>query len=264
MKKKILLSSLIVLLLLLAGSCLTYAKSKAKKVDVMFLHDTHSHLNSFATVEDGKSQVLGGFARLKTLIEEQKKENPDTLLLDAGDFSMGTLIQVMYEEEASEIRMLGELGIDVTTLGNHEFDYKATGLSNMLNRAVESGDALPEIVLSNVDWQAMQKEGLTKEQKFLKEAFEAYGIKEYKVVEKNGVEIAVMGVFGNDAFDCVVNCPLVFKDPVEAAKDTVAKIKKHENVDMIVCVNHAGTWDDKDKSEDEILAKSVPEIACSQ
>ena len=260
MKKKILLSSLIVLLLLLAGSCLTYAKSKAKKVDVMFLHDTHSHLNSFATVEDGKSQVLGGFARLKTLIEEQKKENPDTLLLDAGDFSMGTLIQVMYEEEASEIRMLGELGIDVTTLGNHEFDYKATGLSNMLNRAVESGDALPEIVLSNVDWQAMQKEGLTKEQKFLKEAFEAYGIKEYKVVEKNGVEIAVMGVFGNDAFDCVVNCPLVFKDPVEAAKDTVAKIKKHENVDMIVCVNHAGTWDDKDKSEDEILAKSVPEI----
>lgn len=260
MKKKILLSSLIVLLLLLAGSCLTYAKLKAKKVDVMFLHDTHSHLNSFATVEDGKSQVLGGFARLKTLIEEQKKENPDTLLLDAGDFSMGTLIQVMYEEEASEIRMLGELGIDVTTLGNHEFDYKATGLSNMLNRAVESGDALPEIVLSNVGWQAMQKEGLTKEQKLLKEAFEAYGIKEYKVVEKNGVEIAVMGVFGNDAFDCVVNCPLVFKDPVEAAKDTVAKIKKHENVDMIVCVNHAGTWDDKDKSEDEIIAKSVPEI----
>ena len=59
-----------------------------------------------------------------------KEENPDTLLLDAGDFSMGTLVQVMYEEEASEIRMLGELGMDAITLGNHEFDYKAEGLAN--------------------------------------------------------------------------------------------------------------------------------------
>ena len=260
MKKKFLVSSILVLLVLLAGSCLTFAKSKAKKVDVMFVHDTHSHLNDFATVEDGESQVLGGFAKLKTLIQEQKKENPDTLLLDAGDFSMGTLIQVMYEEEASEIRMLGELGIDVTTLGNHEFDYKAKGLANMLNRAVESGDALPEIVLCNVDWKAMQKDGLTKEQKLLKEAFGNYGIKEYVVVEKDGVKIAVTGVFGKDALDCVPNCPVIFKDPVEAAKDTVAKIKKNEEVDMIVCVNHVGTWDDPDKSEDEIIAKSVPEI----
>lgn len=64
---------------------------------------------------------------------------------------MGTLVQVVFEEEASEIRMLGDLGFDVTTLGNHEFDYKAKGLANMMNSAAESGDVLPEMVVCNVD-----------------------------------------------------------------------------------------------------------------
>ena len=66
--------------------CAVSAKEEKKTVDVMFVHDMHSHLESFATVEDGKSQVLGGFARIKTLINEQKEKNPDTLLLDAGAF----------------------------------------------------------------------------------------------------------------------------------------------------------------------------------
>ena len=124
MKKKVLIGSAVLAALLftgISGKCVS-AETEGKSVDVMFLHDTHSHLNEFATVEDGKSQVLGGFAKIKTLINEQKEKNPETLLLDAGDFSMGTLIQVVYEEEASEIRMLGDLGMEVTTLGNHEFD----------------------------------------------------------------------------------------------------------------------------------------------
>ncbi|MEE1015988.1 MAG: bifunctional metallophosphatase/5'-nucleotidase, partial [Lachnospiraceae bacterium] len=77
------------------------AEENAKTLDVLFVHDTHSHLNEFATVEDGESQIMGGFAKIKTLINEKKAENPDTLVLDAGDFSMGTLIQVVFEEEAS-------------------------------------------------------------------------------------------------------------------------------------------------------------------
>ena len=68
------------------------AESDSKEVDVMFTHDTHSHLDSFTTKVDGELQEVGGFARIKTLINEQKKENPNTLILDGGDFSMGTLI----------------------------------------------------------------------------------------------------------------------------------------------------------------------------
>ena len=261
MKKK-LLTSLMICALLFAGlfSGQVSAEKEAKSVDVMFLHDTHSHLNEFATVEDGESQVLGGFAKIKTLINEQKAENPDTLLLDAGDFSMGTLIQVVFEEEASEIRMLGELGFDVTTLGNHEFDYKAKGLAKMMNNPVASGDALPAMVVCNVDWESMQAKGMTDDQQLLWDAFENFGVEDYIVVEKNDVTIAITGVFGEDCLDCVPNCPLEFRDPVEAVKETVAEIKANEEVDMIVCVSHSGTWDDEDKSEDEILAKSVPEL----
>ena len=47
---------------------------------------------------------VGGFSRMKTLINEKNSENPNGLILDAGDFSMGTLIQTVYEEEAAELR----------------------------------------------------------------------------------------------------------------------------------------------------------------
>ena len=260
MKKRIILSSLLVFLLATAGVFCLAANSSTKKLDVMFLHDTHSHLNEFATVEDGETQTLGGFAKIKTLINQQKAENPDTLLLDAGDFSMGTLVQVVYEEEASELRMLGNLGMDAVTLGNHEFDYKAEGLANMLNTAVSSGDPIPAIVVCNVDWDAMENAGITDYQLLLQEAFENYGIEEYIVVEKGDVKIAITGVFGEDCLDCVPNCPLTFKDPVEAVKETVEEIQEEEDVDMIVCVSHGGTWEEDEKSEDEILAKSVPEL----
>ena len=260
MKKRTILSAVIIFLLATIGVLGATASSDTKKVDVMFLHDTHSHLNPFATVEDGETQTLGGFAKIKTLINQQKVENPDTLLLDAGDFSMGTLVQVVYEEEASELRMLGELGVDAVTLGNHEFDYKAEGLANMLDTAVSSGDPIPSIVVCNVDWDAMEDAGLTEDQKLIEDAFKNYGIEEYIVVEKGDVKIAITGVFGEDCLDCVPNCPLVFENPVEAVKDTIEEIQEEENVDMIVCVSHSGTWEEDDKSEDEILAKSVPEL----
>jgi len=262
MKKRCfrIIASLLLLASLILGVQMVNADAEAKKIDIMFLHDTHSHLNAFATVEDGKSQVLGGFAKIKTLINAQKEENPEPLLLDAGDFSMGTLIQVVFEDEASEIRMLGDLGMDATTLGNHEFDYKAKGLANMMNNAVASGDVLPAMVVCNVDWTSMEAAGLTEDQKMLKDAFANYGVKDYIMTEKDGVSIAVIGVFGMDALDCVPNSPLLFEEPVVAVSRTVDAIKANEDADMIVCVSHSGTWTDPEKSEDEILAKEVPEL----
>ena len=262
MKKKFLKTGAVLLVLMLL-SVLGFgvlADEPGKSLDVLFVHDTHSHLNEFATVENGESQIMGGFAKIKTLINEKRAENPDTLILDAGDFSMGTLIQVVFEEEASEIRMLGDLGVEVTTLGNHEFDYRAKGLANMMNNAVASGDVLPEMVLCNVDWEGMKSAGLTEEQQLLLDAFENFGVKEYIILEKGDVRIAITGVFGIDCLACVVNPPLVFENPVEAVKETVAEIQANEDVDMIVCVSHSGTWEDEEKSEDEILAKEVPTL----
>lgn len=263
MNKRIKLTGiLLTAVLFLTGIfCLNVAAANdTKQVDIMFVHDTHSHLNEFVTVENGQSQTMGGFAKIKTLINEQKEKNPDTLLLDAGDFSMGTLIQVIYADAAPELRMLGDLGMDATCFGNHEFDYKAKGLANMLNAAIASGDSLPPLVVCNIDWNGMKANGLTEDQELLLQAFENYGVAEYIMVEKNGVNIAITGVVGIDSKACIASCPVDFINPVDAVKETVTKIKSNENADMIVCISHSGVWDDEDKSEDEILAKAIPEL----
>ena len=259
-KRVIVLILIVMLCMPLLTGVQTEAADGEKHLDVLFTHDTHSHLNSYSTIVNGKQKEVGGFARIKTLIDEKKKENPDTLILDGGDFSMGTLIQTVYTTEAAELRMLGYLGCDVTTFGNHEFDYRSGGLADMLKTAKNSGETVPELVVCNVDWDAMEKEGLSKGQKQIESTFETYGVKDYVVVQKGGVKIAVLGVFGKDALECAPTCELEFKDPVESAKNTVEEIKKKEDVDMIACVSHSGTWEDEKVSEDETLAKEVPDI----
>ena len=236
------------------------AGEPGKEMDILFLHDTHSHLDSFSTMLDGSRVTLGGFPEIKTLIDQAKAENPDTLVLDAGDFSMGTLVQTIFHTDAPELRMLGALGCEVTTLGNHEFDYRSAGLKGALDAARESGDPVPAMVLCNVDWETMEAEGLTKDQQLIKDAFDSYGVRDYIILTKGDVRIAVLGVFGKDSLECAPTCVLKFRDISEAAAETVQKIRENEDVDMIVCVSHSGTSEDERKSEDEILAKSVPEI----
>ena len=259
-KKLVVIWLIAVIVLPLMTGMQVWAKTEPKQLDILFTHDTHSHLNSFTTIVNGEKKEAGGFAKLKTLIDEHKKVNSDTLVLDGGDFSMGTLVQTVYDTEAAELRMLGQIGCDVTTLGNHEFDYQSKGLADMLNAATNSGDTVPSLVLCNVDWDAMEEAGLSEGHKQIQSAFEKYQVKDYVVVQKGNIKIAVLGVFGKDALVCAPTCELVWKDPVKAAKQTVEKIKKKEKVDMIACVSHSGTWDEADKSEDEILAKEVPDI----
>ncbi len=236
------------------------AQYTGKKADILFLHDTHSHLDSFLTVQNGEAAEVGGFASIKTLINEAKSENPDTFVFDAGDFSMGTLVQTIYDTEAAELRMLGALGCDATTLGNHEFDYRSAGLAGTLDAARESGEAVPPLVLCNIDWASMEAKGLTEDQQLLKDAFDRYGMSDYTVITKGDLKIAVLGIFGIDSLACAPTCVLEFRDASEAAAETVAKIQANESVDMIVCVSHSGTSEDEKDSEDEILAKNVPEI----
>ena len=231
-----------------------------QQVDILFTHDTHSHLDPFTSLVDGQETETGGFARTNTLIKEQRAKNPDTLVIDGGDFSMGTLIQTVFESQAAELRLLGYMGCDVTTFGNHEYDFRSKGLANMLTSATGSGDPLPALVVCNVDWDAMEAAGLTEGQQRLKDAFACAGVRDYTMVQKGDVRIAVVGVFGKDALACAPTCELKFKDPIEAVKATVARIKATEDADMLVCVSHSGTWEDPKKSEDELLAKAVPEL----
>lgn len=234
-----------------------------QQLQLVFTHDLHSHLESFSAELDGQEQEVGGFARIKTFIDQARAEDADTLVLDGGDFSMGTLYQTVYESQAAELRMLGFLGVDVTTMGNHEFDYRTRGLNQMFQSALDSGDVLPDFVLCNVDWDATLADTSLEGHSdlvHLKDTFKEYGIFPYVMLEKKGLNIAVIGVFGKDALACAPTCQLAFRDPVEAVKETVAEIKASEKADLIICVSHSGTWEEASKSEDEILAKEVPEL----
>lgn len=229
-----------------------------KSVDMIFTHDIHSFLDSYQDYANGdrsKTVQMGGLARLKTFIDEKRQENPDTLVLDGGDFPMGTLYQTLYSTDAVELRMLGRLGFDATTFGNHDFDYGSEAVANMYEAAVRSGDPLPAFVINNIDWT-----DLNDGSRMIYDALTDYGMKEYIILNRNGSKIAITGTLGAEAYDFAPECELSWQDPVEWCAATVEKIKAEENPDMIVLLSHSGTKDDPKKSEDEIFAKKIPDI----
>lgn len=231
-------------------------------VDIAFIHDLHSYLDGYYEKSDDKTQEVGGVARIKTILDGLRAEDPDIFTFDGGDFSMGTLYQTIYTTQASELRTLGYLGVDATTVGNHEFDCGAQGFYDMFEAALASGDPLPEFVISNIDWDKMEAEGLTDDQQLYKDCFEDYGVSDYTIVERGGKRVAVIGIFGKDAITTAPTCVLSFEDQVEAAKKTCKYIKENEDVDMIVALSHSGLGSagSTNQSEDEALAKEVQDL----
>lgn len=225
------------------------------RVSVIFSHDMHSHMDE---ERDGN----GGFAKLRTAAEDIKKSYPDSFMLDAGDFSMGTPYQTIFSEEASELKMMGYIGFDASTFGNHEFDYRASGLADMLKAAKGSG---PELVAANIDWEeTLADEELQEEGRKLFESFRDYGAKEYTVIERGGIRAAVFGIIGESAVDYAPESGLIFEDAHEAASRVVETIKSKEDYDIIICLSHCGTVENEkdrlEETEDFRLAEDVPDI----
>lgn len=240
----------------------TNKKQNNSEVTILFTHDLHSRLDEYKVQgsEEEGCVLAGGLSRIKTEIDKKKLENPATFVFDGGDFSMGTLYQTVYETHAAELTMLGRIGVDATTFGNHEFDYRAEGVSNMLHSAIQNAVedealTLPKFVSANIDWDKNNSE----DNQLIQSALEDYGSTDYAVIEREGVRVGVYGVLGEDAESCAPESGIDFDDIVETSKGVVEKLQE-EDVDMIVCLSHSGTFEDKDKSEDEILAKEVPEI----
>ena len=146
MFKRKIICLLMAILMLLGMAMPVIGTENSKQVTILFTHDMHSHL---LPANDGSGVSYGGYARLKTAIDEQLRLHPDALLVDGGDFSMGSLFQTVFATDAAELRIMGSLGYDATTFGNHEYDYRAKGLARMLNAAVDSGEKLPKIVEAN-------------------------------------------------------------------------------------------------------------------
>jgi 2',3'-cyclic-nucleotide 2'-phosphodiesterase (5'-nucleotidase family) len=211
---------------------------------------------------DGRIAERGGFARLKTAIGRVLVSYPDSYILDAGDFSMGTLYQTIFSSEAPDVRIMGRLGFDAAVLGNHEFDYRPRGLTDMLNAAVGHGGALPALLLANIDWdRTLADESRAAEARELRAAMDNYGVvQSYAIIEKGGVRAAIFGILGRQADSNAPESGLYFIDPITAAGEIVAQIKAEANADIIICLSHGRLNSDSGRSECELLAKAVPDI----
>ena len=270
---------LAVLCVLPVGAVAEGCTQETNVTTILFTHDLHSHFLPQPTAEGGES---GGYARLKTVIDGERAMNPDTLLVDGGDFSIGSLIQTLYTTQAAELRTMGAMGYDAVTIGNHEFDHKGTGFAEMLNSAKAAQQAAVELLL--VDARPLEDMDAYRERfgpvtpvlptlleanyapaddnpdrAFIRSAMEDYGVTDCVTLERGGVTYGLFGLMGVDSDECAPTSGFTRTDAAKAAKRCVETLKG-EGAEIIVCLSHSGTGDSLASSEDEELAKAVDGI----
>jgi 5'-nucleotidase/UDP-sugar diphosphatase len=233
-----------------------------KWITLVHTNDMHSHFQGFSPEIDyqpftmNADKTRGGWSRVATIINNTKKEkaNP-VLVVDAGDYTMGSFFHMLAREEAFELRLLKAMGYDVITLGNHEFDLKPAGLSATLRTAKAKG-GMPQIVFANAVFDRNQPVLAS-----LQDTFSETGVKPYAILERDGLKIGIFGMLGKAAAEVSPFAkPLTFRHPVETARDMVNILRQKEKVDIIICLSHGGLRKDPKKSEDIILAQKVPGI----
>ena len=262
-----------------AGAVTDDCTQETNVTTILFTHDLHSHFLPQPTAAGGES---GGYARLKTVIDEKRAMNPAALLVDGGDFSIGSLIQTLYTTQAAELRTMGAMGYDAVTIGNHEFDHKGTGFAEMLNSAKAAQQAAVELLL--VDARPLENMDAYRERfgpvtpvlptlleanyapaddnpdrAFIRSAMENYGVTDCVTLERGGVTYGLFGLMGVDSDECAPTSGFTRTDAAKAAKRCV-EILKGEGAEIIVCLSHSGTGDSLASSEDEELAKAVDGI----
>lgn len=228
MSKKIYAILLFALLLGVSG---LYAQ------DLVILHsnDTHSQIEP-QTV--GENKGLGGYERRENYIEKVRKEYPNVLLMDAGDYSQGTPYFTLFKGDV-EIELMNALGYDVATIGNHEFDNGTAELARRVKMA-----SFP-IVCANYDFTGTALEGI---------------IKPYTVIEKGGLKIGVIGVL-TDVMSLVSpkNVKgIKYIEPYNVVNKLASKLKKKEKCDLVILLSHLG-FDGGSKhapSDDMVAAQS--------
>ena len=237
----------------------------AAEGDLTIIHtnDLHSHLQGFSPEIDytpattGDDRTVGGWARIATVIRQEKiraAEHP-VLVLDAGDFLMGSLFHLAGREEAFELRLMKDMGYDAVTLGNHEFDLRPDGLARIIQAAQTKG-GLPELVSANIQFSPGDPRDTP-----LRLLATGGAIKPYTMLTRGGMRIGIFGIMGRDATEVApFATPVHFADPIDTAREMVKLLREREKADVVICLSHCGWNKIKSPSEDELLAENVPGI----
>ena len=229
-------------LLGLGGFSLSSFKSvNTKHLTVLHTNDVHSYIDPFPA-NHPKNPNMGGVARRAALIESIRKENPNVLLLDAGDIFQGTPYFNYYGGEL-EFKLMSMMQYDLATIGNHDFDNGIEGLYAQLPHASF------EFVSANYNFKNTIMNG---------------HVKPYKIINKDGIKVGVfgLGVGLEGLVDKKNYKETVYLDPVEIAKDTARLLKEEKKCDLVICLSHLGYKykDEPDKICDTKLATLTKDI----
>jgi 5'-nucleotidase len=245
----------------------SWAVAAKKTFTILHTNDLHSNLiglgpaTEYSPFSLNDDNTRGGFARIAALLLQRKKargiQGP-VLILDDGDFSMGTAFGAITRETGCELQLLFAMGCDATTLGNHEFDFGPDGLAESIRSAAKAGRC-PPILASNTDFTS-KDERLTGLQKLGKEGV----IRSHLVIERGGLKFGLFGLLGKEAAMYTLDKgQIVFTDPVEKAREMVKLLREKEKVDLVICLSHAGVVKRNGRftdGEDNEIAQAVPGI----
>ena len=215
-------------------------ETKPKHITILHTNDTHSQIEPFDP-NHHKFANKGGVARRASLIQKVRNENPNTLLLDAGDIFQGTPYFNYFGGEI-EFKLMSLLKYDAATMGNHDFDNSIEGFHHQLPNANF------DFVCANYDFKNTILNTL---------------VKPYKIFFKDGIKIGVFGL-GIELHNLV--SPELFKetnylDPIEISKDITRELKENENCDLIICLSHLGYhYKNTQKVSDLKLAAATKDI----
>ena len=259
-------SSAIGVTILLPGGLFAAVDDK-KTFTILHTNDMHASFIGMGPASDYTPFTLnddttrGGYARLAGLIAKRKAaRNPQgpVLVLDAGDYSMGTAFSAATRETGGELRLMGKMGYDATTFGNHEFDLGPAGLGKSIGAAVKAG-RIPAVLAANTSFSGSDA-ALADLQHLVKEGV----IRRYLVIERAGIRFGIFGSLGKEAMIYTNGGATTFADPTESAREAVKILREKEKVDVVVALSHGGVVKGKDgrysEGEDVLLARDVPGI----
>lgn len=229
-------------LLSLGLSLSSFKAVEIKHLTILHTNDVHSHIDPFP-MDDPRNPNMGGVARRAALIESIRQENPNVLLLDAGDIFQGTPYFNYYGGEL-EFKLMSMMKYDLSTIGNHDFDNGIDGLYAQMPNATF------EFVSANYDFKNTVMNSF---------------VKPYKVFNKNGIKVGVfgLGIQLEGLVDKKMYKETVYNNPVETAQEMVRILKKEQKCDLVICLSHLGykyNKEDSDKISDLKLAAVTKDI----
>lgn len=205
----------------LAVTVFAGAFAQGKRLVILHTNDTHSCIYPLNKhLADTLLAGRGGFIRRAVMVGEERKEHPNLLLLDSGDFSQGSPYYTLYKGDV-EVGLMNLMRYDAATIGNHEFDFGVENMARLFKKA-----DFP-VVCANYDFTGTALEGI---------------VKPYVVLKRDGLRIGVFGLSPElDGLVLAESCVGVkYNDPVKAANDVAKTLKEKEKCDIVICLSHLG------------------------